>query len=312
MSTKNRIQIIEIGFWVGLIIFWFFPGEGNTGAWTQKKGDYFFKLSVNYLFADKEFNHRGEKVNILEDFEVYRNATFTDLSLIAYLEYGLFDRLTVVSNLPYKISWAQREELSNYFRSRKRTLTSTGFSDWTIAGRYLFLRNPIVLSAQIGVKLPLGYKKTPDNEGPALGTGEMDGEGQLLIGKSLYPLPIYMTSGIGYRSRRGALNDEYVFMAEVGYSRGPVVLKVAIDGVKNTHTPPDLYGSLVVSPLPGGGGTIPDILYGDQDYTKVSPGIIFKFNDEYGIQFDAIHIIAGKNIISGTIFSLGIVKIKSR
>jgi hypothetical protein len=153
----------------------------------------------------------------------------------------------------------------------------------------------------------MGYERIPENDGAALGTGEIDGEGYFLLGKSLYPLPVYLTGGVGYRRRGGLLKDEYLYLAELGISSRSILFKVTVDGVKNRGTPPDLYGSLIISPLPGGGGVFPSILYGDQDYFKITPGIIYRFKDNWAFQLEAIHIAAGKNIISGTTYSLGIV-----
>ena len=49
-----------------------------------------------------------------------------------------------------------------------------------------------------------------------LGTGENDIDTRLLVGKSLYPFPGYLTSTVGYRQRGGAFSDEFFYGFEAG------------------------------------------------------------------------------------------------
>ncbi|NIP24003.1 MAG: hypothetical protein GWO38_09335, partial [Phycisphaerae bacterium] len=88
------------------------------------------------------------------------------------------------------------------------------------------------------------------------------------------PLPIYVTGGFGYRFRNEPLHDEMFFNAEAGLTMGEALIKVSLDGLQNTSTPPDIYGQTVQLPLPGGGGEVPIRLFGDQDFTKLNAGII--------------------------------------
>lgn len=277
------------------------------GAWSQKKNGYYLKTSANFLYTNQEFNHLGEKVNILKDFIVYENTAFQDFSIMLYLEYGLMDWITIITDLGYKSLTSKKTETGlAYFDSRDLSITTSGFADLKLSGRMVFIENPGVVSLQTGVKIPLGYEKQTQNDGPTLGTGEVDGEVWLLLGKSLWPKPIYFTGGIGYRSKGGPNHDEYLYNAEVGYTLGNLTLKFTMDGVKNTSTPPDIYGQTVITPLPGGGGILPDILWGDQDYLKLMPGMMYKIGEKLGLQFDLINTTAGKNVISGTTYSFGI------
>ena len=73
-----------------------------AGAWTQKVGGYYFKIETSYLKATKEFNHNGDELNILEERFIYKDASFRDISIRAYGEYGLFENLTLVGKIPFK------------------------------------------------------------------------------------------------------------------------------------------------------------------------------------------------------------------
>ena len=160
---------------------------------------------------------------------------------------------------------------------------------------------------QSGVKVPLGYDDQPDNDGPRLGSGDLDAEIHLLVGRSLHPLHAYVSGGVGYRRRGGRLNDEVLYAVEGGYAKGPLLFKTMLDGVMNTKAPPDIYGRPVVTPLPGGGGALPDLVVGDQDVFKVIPALIYTLRPGLSLQAELIHTLAGKNTLSGTQLAVGVV-----
>ncbi len=279
-----------------------------AGAWTQKKKGYFLKLSVNYLFTTKEFNHEGKKLDIFQERIIYEDTSFRDVNITAYFEYGLFENLTLVANLPFKILTSKRTEIiGGGLLARIVTIHTEGFSDLSISGRYRLLSKPVFLSFQGGFKIPLAYNAAPADDGAPLGTGKLDYEGQLLAGKSLYPLPLYFTAGIGYRKRTGAFHDQVFYATELGYTLGKVLFKATFDGLKSTVAPPDIVGQPVVTPLPGGGGALPNIIVGDQDIFKFSPSIIYHFSERFALQGEILHVFAGKNTVAGTTVSLGVI-----
>ena len=132
----------------------------------------------------------------------------------------------------------------------------------------------------------------------------------MLIGKSLFPFPAYLTGGVGYRRRSGPLQDQILFTAEGGYSFGSVLVKVTFDGLKSTIAPPDIVGQPVTTPLPGGGGAFPNIIQGDQDIFKINPSIIVNLTKQIAMQGEFLHVYAGKNTVSGTSYSLGLIYTK--
>jgi len=292
-----------------LLIFALFAYKiAFAGAWTQRKHGYYLKLSGNYLFTTKEFNYLGETLDIFQERLVYKNTSFQDFNVTLYLEYGLLERLTLVGTVPFKALTSKRTEIVAAGRVENRVIVAnSGLSDLSFLLRYRVLAEPLVLSLQGGFKVPLGYDSKPANDGPPLGTGEVDEEINLLLGRSLHPLPMYLTGGIGYRWRNGPLHDQVSFSIEAGYSAGKFLFKAVLDGIKSTVPPPDIEGQPVVTPIPGGGGALPNIIIGDQDVFKVSPAVIYNLQPGLALQAEALHIFAGKNTVRGTIFSLGVV-----
>ena len=69
---------------LGFFLYLLFENDLTAGAWTQKEGGYYFKIESRYLNASKEFDHKGEELNILEEKFIFRDATFRDITVRAY------------------------------------------------------------------------------------------------------------------------------------------------------------------------------------------------------------------------------------
>ena len=282
-------------------------GRVQAGAWTQPDGGYFLKIAPSYLSTSREFNHEGKRQAIQEEQFASEDASFRDFSLFAYAEYGLRERFTLIARFPFKILRLERQLLIGGGRLRQlERLYTAGFGDLTLSLRSALLDGSLAVSVQTGLKIPLGYDRTPDDDGPPLGSGKADAEAHLLLGRSLYPLPAYLSAGIGYRRRGGRLHDEILYAVEVGYTVASLLLKIAVDGVQNRSTPLDIAGRTVVTPLPGGGGALPDLLVGDQHVTKLNPAVAYSLRSGLALQAEVLYTIAATNSLSGTIFSLGL------
>ena len=291
-----------------LFVLLLYGGQAHAGAWVQNKNAYYLKFSSAYFYTKEEFDHRGRRRIILEERPAFKNAAFRDFNLNLYLEYGWTERLTAVASLPFKGLSSERMVLyGGGLQEHKETVSTVGPGDLTLSLRHILRTVPLVFSAQVGIKLPLGYERIPVSGGPALGTSKVDAEAHLLIGKSLYPLPFYLTAGLGYRRRGGMLNDEIIYTSELGFTSGSALFKFNIDGIDNTSEPPDIAGNTVVTPLPGGGGVLPDPVAGDQNVFKLNPGIVYTLGNGLSLQGEVFYVAAGKNSLSGTSYSLSLV-----
>jgi len=277
----------------------------QAGAWTQNIGGYYFKFETSYLKTTKEFNHNGKKLDILEEQFIYKNASFRDISLRFYGEYGLFENLTVIGKIPFKI-YTTQYFLNDLYSQGEVSRNTAGLGDLRVLLKYGLLNQPFALSVQGGTKIPMGYDKHPENDVPRLGTGEIDFEGMLLAGVSLHPFPLYISGGVGLNKRSSPLHDEIVYHLESGYSLEKWFFKLYFNGIKNTETPPDLYGGEIQLPLPGGGGVTPDYMFGDIDLNQISFTISRELQEGMSIEATLFHILSGKNTISGQTFSMGL------
>ena len=314
MSLEKKLLLSATGpafavALVTLLLSALLPSPTLAGAWVQNKDGYFLKISSSYLFTRKELQRNGDSQDIFEEDQTKIDTWFRDISILLYLEYGLLDRLTLVTDLPFKISTSRETEIAlPGAPARRITRTNGGLADLHLALRTPLVRGPLVMSLQGGVKIPLGYSREPDNDGPPLGTGQVDGEVFILIGQSLYPLPAYIEAGIGYRFRGGELRDEVEYAIEGGFTWGRLFAKLRFNGLQNTRNElPDLAGATVQTPLPGGGGAIQDVIAGDQDVFKLTPAVSLRLADGISINAEAYHVVSGANTTLGTTYAFGLI-----
>jgi hypothetical protein len=286
--------------------------DAAAQAWVQPVDGYYLKPSASYLYTDEQYNFQGELEKIAAEDPRFIEEAFQDITFTAYLEYGLTDRYTLVASLPFKISTTENRQtpLAPGDAPREISLTNGGLADLWLSIRTRLLQSPTAISIQAGVKTPLGYESEPDNGGPALGTGEVDAQIDVLVGQSFYPVPAYMSAGVGYRFRGGAdFDNEVLYNIEAGYTAGRLFLKLRFDGLQNVGPIPDLAGTPIVTPDPMGGGflSVDQPNARNQDRYLLTPVLAYNFTDTFAIGAEAYHVLGGKNALAGTAWVLAAV-----
>lgn len=296
---------LRMGLVTGVLLT-LFVGNAGAQAWLQKPGEYFFKLTGSYFYTTEEFNSNGDLQEINAEDELRTDSSFREVAFTAYVEYGLTEHFTLVANVPFKVLTTEEvEQMTSGFRSTKVARTNGGLGDLKLYIRMPIVQRSFAMSVQPGLKIPLGYEQNPDNNGPALGSGEIDGEINLVAGMSLYPLPAYLSAAGGYRIRGGDLHDEILIGAEGGATFGRLFVKLRFEGTMNEASPPDVFGETIVTPIAGGGGGINEVLFGDQDVYKILPTISYSFGETFEATAEAYHTFAGKNTLAGTTYAVG-------
>ncbi|MCB0279636.1 MAG: hypothetical protein KDD94_09055 [Calditrichaeota bacterium] len=164
-----------------------------AGGWNQKQGTIFAKYEFRWINAKKGFNLSGDVVDLGFD---YGSVTHS-----VYLEYGLLDQLTLISNVPFARSFE--------FGSAK----FSGFADINLGARYGFdQEGPTVFAAIVNFSMETGEKsKLTSIGGSAIQIG-------LEIGHSLHEIGAYTTAYIAYNARNGSgIQNELNIGAEFGY-----------------------------------------------------------------------------------------------
>lgn len=171
----------------------------DAGAWAQPRGHAYAKVSGIFYHAEDVYNDMGRRQEMgINDDE------FTGRQMFIYLEYGLRDRLTLVTQ-------ARAGALTD--EDAFVRMQTTGIGDLEAGLKYQLVDQPAVVALMVSLKIPTGYDAGYD---PALGTGKVDAETRLLVSRSFYPLPVYAGLDVGYRLRGGAFSNQWSWSAEVG------------------------------------------------------------------------------------------------
>ena len=179
------------------------PKLAWAGAWAQPKGQSYAKLSTVFYRSDEVFDAAGDRQPItLYGSDFRANQGFL------YVEYGLLERLTLVTQL----SGASLRSESNIRHNILRQTTS-GLGDVVLGAKYQLVDAPVVVSPFVSVKIPTSYDADLN---PVLGTGDADAELRLLAARSFYPLPVYVGAETGYRVRGGPFSNQIIYTGEIG------------------------------------------------------------------------------------------------
>jgi hypothetical protein len=258
------------------------------------------------MYTETDFNHLGERQDLFAEDPARFDGAYREMSAWFYLEYGAFNWLTVVADVPFKNvrTWELIAPLAGV-EPQQAIRTNYGVSDLRLGGRFPIARWPVALALQSMVKIPLGYPDQPANEGPALGSGEVDVDAQLSVGYSLWPVNAYGMAGLGYRFRGGEFSDVHFFFAEAGGTAGRFLMKARFDGAQSAVDPPDIAGATVITPFPG--GVLNRVFVGDQDLYRLDLELGLRLGAHWQVVGQVFHNFAGKDAVWGPTYVLGVV-----
>jgi hypothetical protein len=276
---KSSIREILIALLLAGIVIVLSAGICFAGAWTQSKGGLYDRLSINYYYADDEFDSRGKT-----DFPL--NGNFKDFHVGNYIEYGLTDRITLINSIYYKTIRKEDDEVKQH---------TWGFGDVDVAAKYKIAEGQWgVLSGQGLVKIPGPYDG--DISLP-LGNKQWDIEARLLYGRSLYPhIPGYVNFELAYRVRFGDPSDELRYLVEFGMDFTKQFYgRVKLDGIYSMNNGADFDNS--------GNPTITN----NFNVGKVFITAGYKIAGNWGLEVEYTPELYGKNTAAGATYSLALV-----
>lgn len=263
---------------ISLILLLATPALCLAGAWTAKQGGMYNKLALNYFESNDYYDGDGDRHSLPYDGQ------FTDVNVNWYLEYGLTDYLTLIGSLYYK--WLEDE--NDYFRAE-----SDGVGDIEVGMKWRLLEDPVVLAVQGLVKVAGPYD---DDEVPGLGNDQTDFELRLLLGKSLYPLPMYMGLEAGYRWRTKAPADEWRLLAEIGGNAGKYFYgRVKVDCIFSANNAESGAGYTNITLTP------------EYDLITLDTTVGVNFNQHLSLELSYKPTIYGENTASGYTLSSALI-----
>ena len=275
-STKNIILAFT------LLMFLLIPYEAVlAGAWPQKEGSGYYKISFRYLSGEKIYNSDGVKVPIPK---------FTDYTIGLFGSYGLTGKLTAFMNVGLFKS-TKLDSLSQEFGSDPDV---SGFGDISIGLKYgLFKFGNTIISAKLMFGIPTG-KSSPDG-GIWIGAGNANQLFGIEAGHSFWPSGFYLTEGISFNNQTNGFSDEFRYYIEGGYRFSKNLLLIArlhgLVSFKNGD-----------SNVKGGFATFEN----DQQFIAYNAELVYSISNNWGFSAYYESGTNGKNIISAPVFNFGV------
>lgn len=211
-----KISVLSIFVFGSMIVL---PADLFAGAWTVPEGHWYIESYSKYYWADSDFNADGKKT------PKANNGFYEEIRTELKAEYGLRDNLNLLLSLPFKHA---------SYEDDNGTSTTTGLEDLWLRTKFRLTQEPVVSSLIFGAKFPAGYD---ENDSPALGDGQIDGEIKFLVGKS-FPsrdgfFPFYIGAEVGFRPRNKEPTNEIPYLLEFGFNpTDRLMFKGTLDGVE--------------------------------------------------------------------------------
>jgi hypothetical protein len=256
-----------------------------AGAWTQKRGEGYYKLGLRVVRATEFYEPNGNRVPI---------PTTGDYTVSFYGERGINDQLTLIVNLPFKrITLNRQVERSGFERFPGDA--KTGLSDTDIGARFRLLqKGNTVVSAELLLGVPIGDDRQAS--GLLTGDGEFNQLLKLQLGQSFYPKPLYFSGEFGFNNRSRGYSDEIRYLAELGFSyRSAFQFVFRIRGVASLKN-----GDSAIT-----GGTA-GLFANDQSYLVYGPEVIYQFNQSFGVTAGIEGATLAENVLSAPAFTVGL------
>jgi hypothetical protein len=177
------------------------------GPWPRKKGSGYAQLSGTYLGYSKIFDANSDIVSLRRNM--------TDVTIQAYLEYGLTDRLLFTVNMPFKyVSSSETINATDYFNDTVPAGSSFGLNTVLMGFKYTIINKKVLLAAGLNGEANVA---------------RYDSLSTIRTGPESFVIHPYLSTGTsfgkfftqldaGYRFRLNGYSDEIDLAYELGYS----------------------------------------------------------------------------------------------
>ena len=267
--------------------------DARAGAWARNRGEAYAKASVSYLKSEEMFDDSGD-LRPLFDPALYDRSRYAERGSALYVEYGLFDALTLLGSLPLKIV---EQDADGLYGAGDLHGEAFGFADLHLGARVPLHRGRWAAAIEPDLKIPLRGAPEIVSTAPTLSTGITDFGAALCLGTSVPRVRGYGQGSIGYRIRGGRTAEEEYWDLEAGLEpvRGWRV-RFRYDGV---HSKRDLGGGGAVeaeAPVPG---------VGEQDFQRIAPAIAFALGRSNEISVTWRRAVDGRSTLRSSEWEVG-------
>jgi len=261
------------------------------GGWPQPKGKGFIKLSEWWVISNQHFTDTGL---------IDPNTTNGIFTTSLYFEYGITDRLTVTSYIPFFSRAYYNNEIS---KTTGEVITPgdaiNSFGDTDIGITYGLTKGKLNTTASLIFGLPLGVDDGGERETLQTGDGEFN---QFLkvdagLGYKLAGANAYANTYIGYNNRTRGFSDEFRWGVESGVNlfSNKILFLVRLFGVVSVRN---------------GEGSVAEnstsIFANNAEHLTISPEINYNIKDNWGLSVTYASALAGKLIFASPSYSVGV------
>ena len=247
------------------------PITAHAGAWLQKSGKGIAVAQATYFSTDKFYDENGNRRG---------QNRFDKTELNIYAEYGLYENLTIGTNV-----------FANY-------VEQAGEDNVGVSDAEFFIRTPLyedetwMVSLQPLVKLPSEYDKQIALRG---GSRSTDMELSALVGvnQPIISNKDFIDTRIGYRERNRGLDGQWRADATVGvYPTDDLLITTSVR-------------SVISNADPNGVNFRED---GEQEYSqsKIEVGAQYALSEDYWLQVTAFSHVDGELAGGGEGISIGV------
>ncbi len=149
MLREKNIQLIAIV----LINVFALSSSAAQQAWTKEKGKFYAQIGGSYLAYNQLLNGETKPDNWTK-----LNADFTDMTVQAYGEYGLTNRIMLSAQLPFRLLSSTNVTLPNTISAG--SLTALGNIHAAVTGNF-YNKDGVVISGKLNVGLPTAKFDAP-------------------------------------------------------------------------------------------------------------------------------------------------------
>ncbi len=275
-----------------LIVITLVTVQSISAQWAKGKGKGFYKLSAWYLNTDQHYTDTGE---------IDPNATRTQFNLNLYAEYGLTNRLDIVTYLPFFARVTQNNQVSGTVGTilqEGEAVNSIGDIDLGLSYNF-YKTDGVTLASRIMLGLPTGENSGGSDGSYQTGDGEFNQYLSVLGGFSLklFELPAYAKTYLGYNNRTEGFSDELRYGIELGANliRDKLWTLVRFDNVSSMKN-----GTLDATTAQG------SIFANNVEYLGISVEASYYLSKKLGVSFNYGGAVSGRIIAANPSFSAGI------
>lgn len=258
------------------------------GGWPQKKGKGYFKLSQYGIISDRYFSPAGHLIDI---------ATASIYQTSLYGEYGITDRFTAITYLPFFSRATLNEQVSSItgdVLAEGDEVNSFGDSDLTL--KYgLIVNKPIVVSASLTLGLPLGNSAGGRTGVLQTGDGEFNQMVTIEASRSLRKGRAWISTLLAFNNRSNNFSDELRYGVELGHRLGERwIVNLKLLGVNSLNN-----GSDFETPSNG-------IFSNNIEYIATTYEVAYSFNEKFGVSGAIGTALDGRRVLANPSFSVGV------